>query len=110
LGMVLNGIATNLYMVGVGLFLMGLGSDSAINICFYFITETVESSARQKYSVLIQLFFCLGGVVNVLYFYWFHNWRMILWVFIFLPSIICFVVVALVVKDTPYFMIKLDSC
>jgi MFS family permease len=38
LGMILCAVSTNLYMVGVGLFLMGYGSDSAINICFYFIT------------------------------------------------------------------------
>ena len=41
LGMIIAAVATNIYMVGVGLFLMGYGSDSAINICFYFITETV---------------------------------------------------------------------
>lgn len=37
-GMVVAGLAPTLYIAGIGLFLMGLGSDSAINICFYFIT------------------------------------------------------------------------
>jgi OCT family organic cation transporter-like MFS transporter 4/5 len=38
LGMILIAIAQNIYMAAVGLFLMGYGSDSAINICFYYIT------------------------------------------------------------------------
>jgi MFS family permease len=88
-GMVLCGFGSNLYMIGIGLFLMGFGSDSAINICFYFITETVETKSRQKYSVFIQLFFCVGGLATVGYFYFLTNWRLILWIFIFIPSIIC---------------------
>lgn len=98
LGMILNGFASNLYLIGVGLFLMGFGSDSAINICFYFVTETVESQARQKYSVFIQLFFCLGGVVNVGYFYVFKNWRIILWLFMIIPSILCLIAIIWMVK------------
>lgn len=38
LGMILLALSPNLIMAGIGLFLMGYGSDSAINICFYFIT------------------------------------------------------------------------
>lgn len=37
-GMVVAALAPTIYIAGIGLFLMGLGSDSAINICFYFIT------------------------------------------------------------------------
>jgi hypothetical protein len=37
-GMVVAGLAPTLYIAGIGLFLMGLGSDSAIIMCFYFIT------------------------------------------------------------------------
>jgi MFS family permease len=41
LGMIIAVFSNNLYAAGIGLFLMGYGSDSAINICFYFITETM---------------------------------------------------------------------
>lgn len=41
LRMFLIAISQNIYMTAIGLFLMGYGSDSAINICFYYITETV---------------------------------------------------------------------
>jgi MFS family permease len=37
-GMILIAVSPNVYAAGVGLFMMGMGSDSAINICFYFIT------------------------------------------------------------------------
>lgn len=109
LGMVLLAVSTNLYMAGVGLFLMGYGSDSAINICFYFITETVETKSRQKYSIFIQIFFSLGGVINVGYFYIFKNWKIITWVFLIAPSLICLAVILKIVKDTPYFLVKLRS-
>lgn len=46
LGMIIAATAFNLQMVAVGLILMGYGSDSAINICFYFITETMEQKNR----------------------------------------------------------------
>lgn len=107
LGMIVSALAPNLAMVGIGLFLMGYGSDSAINICFYFITETMEAQSRQKYSILIQVFFCLGGVVNIAYFYFLKNWRVIMWIFLIAPSVLCIVVILRVVKDTPYFLIKL---
>lgn len=109
LGMVVAVAAPNLYVVGIGLFLMGYGSDSAINICFYFITETMESKNRQKYSILIQVFFSLGGLVNVGYFYLLKNWRVIMLIFLIAPSIVCLVLVIKVIKDTPYFLVKLCS-
>ena len=109
LGMILVGLAPNLVLVGVGLFLAGFGSDTAINICFYFVTETVGMEARQKHSVIIQFFFSLGGVVNVGYFYFFKNWRLIMWVFAIVPSLGCLVMVFLIVQETPFFLIKLKS-
>lgn len=108
-GMVIAALAPNLYVVGIGLFLMGYGSDSAINICFYFITETMEPQYRQKYSILIQVFFCLGGIVNIAYYYYLRNWRLIMWVFLIAPSFVCLLLIFKLIKDTPYFLVKLKS-
>ena len=38
IGMIMVAVSPNIYVVGVGLFIMGMGSDFAINICLYFIT------------------------------------------------------------------------
>ncbi len=108
-GMIVAVLAPNLYVTGVGLFFMGFGADSAVNICFYFITETMEAKYRQKYSILIQVFFCLGGIFNVAYYYLLTNWRLITWVFLIAPSIVCLLVIIKQVKDTPYFLIKLKT-
>lgn len=109
LGMIVAVLSPNLYGVGIGLFMMGYGSDSAINICFYFITETMEAKYRQKYSILIQVFFSLGGVVNIGYFYIFKNWKIITWIFLIVPSVICIILIVKVIKDTPYFLVKRNS-
>lgn len=109
IGMIVAVVASNIYLVGIGLFMMGFGSDSAINICFYFITETMESKHRQKYCILIQVFFSLGGVVNIGYFYIFRNWRSITWIFLIAPSVICMFIIFKIIKDTPYFLIKRKS-
>lgn len=105
LGMVIVGFASSLPMAGIGLFLTGFGSDSAVNICFYFITETVEDSLRQKYSVIIQFMFSLGGLGNVAYYAFIGDWRIIQWSFFILPSIIVLVSILWWVEDTPYFLV-----
>ena len=41
LGTILVAASVNIYMVAVGLFLGGMGSDAGINICFFFFGEAV---------------------------------------------------------------------
>lgn len=90
IGLSLIGIAPSLTLIGTGLFLAGFGMDTAINICFNFITEAVEDQLRQKHSVVIQFFFSLGGVVIIPYFYVLKNWRVVLWLFFIAPGVLCF--------------------
>lgn len=109
LGMILLALAPNFVLIGIGFFFMGYGADSAVNICFYFITETMEAQFRQKYSILIQVFFCLGGITNIAYYYILKNWKLVVWLFLATPSILCVAAIFKIVKDTPYFLIKLKS-
>lgn len=94
-------------MIGVGLFLMGYGCDSAINICFYFIMESVEEISRQKQSIIIQFLFSFGGVANILYFILCKDFHIVIAVFMLIPSIICLLAVFFFISDTPYYLIKL---
>ena len=57
IGMLIIGFSQNLVMAGIGLFLTGFGINSAQNVCFFFITETVENKLRQKYTILLEAFF-----------------------------------------------------
>lgn len=45
-GMLIVGFSQNLIMAGIGLFLSGLGCNTAYNICVFFITETVGGKQR----------------------------------------------------------------
>ena len=108
-GMFLVGFSTNLLMVGIGLFITGFGCDTAINICFNFITESVENRKRQKHSVIIQFFFSLGGVINIPYFFFIGNWRLIFWIFFILPALTCLFVIWKFIEDTPFFLIRLKK-
>lgn len=109
IGLVIVALGVNLYWVGIGLFLAGYGSDSGINICFYFITETMEAKRRQKFCILIQVFFCLGSVVNIGYYYILKDWKLVVWIFLVVPTVICMGVIWKMVKDTPYFLVKLND-
>lgn len=105
IGMLIVGFSQNLIMAGIGLFFSGLGCNTAVNICFYFITETVENKLRQKHSVLIQAIFSLAGVLNVLAYYFIRRWRFIYWGFYIIPSILIVIAVFFFIKETPFFLI-----
>lgn len=98
IGAIIVCFSHNMYFTFVGLFIMGFGSDVAINICFYFIAETVSDRSRMKHSVLIQFFFSFGCLVNVGYYYWIRDWRIIYLCFIILPGTICLLIILLFIQ------------
>ena len=98
IGTVIVCFSTNMYLTFIGLFVMGFGSDVAVNICFYFSAETVCDRSRMKHSVLIQLFFSLGCLVNVGYYYWVGNWRIIYFVFMIIPGGCCLLTILLFIQ------------
>jgi MFS family permease len=100
-GLLLTIFCVDLTMAAAGLFLMTLGIQNAFNVCFYFISETVSESHRESFSVAIQLFYGLGVLLNVLWFYTVADWQIIYCVFYFVPLMIVVFGVAYIVKDTP---------
>ena len=76
IGAIIVALSPNIYMIAVGMFFCGCGCDAGINICFFFFGEVVGDEKRQKYSVIVQIFFCLGAMVTTLFFYLINSWRL----------------------------------
>lgn len=87
-GAILVSVSPNVYVVAAGMFLCGCGCDAGINICFFFFGEVVGDEKRQKYSVIIQIFFCLGAMATTLFFYLIPSWRINWIILVTAPSII----------------------
>ena len=101
LGMGVTLFCVSLTMAAVGLFLITLGVQNAFNICFFFISETMTESTREKLEVIIQLFYGLGVLINVLWFFVIGDWQLIYAICYLLPLIGVIISFMLLVKDTP---------
>ena len=109
IGLVIAIFCQSLMMAGIGLFVASVGVQNAFNICFYFIAETVSEDFREKASVAIQLFYGLGVLLNVLWYYWIKDWQMIFVLFYFLPAVASVLGVVFIVRDTPNFQMMRKS-
>jgi MFS family permease len=109
IGLVIAIFCESLVMAGVGLFIASVGVQNAFNICFYFISETVSEDFREKASVAIQLFYGLGVLLNVVWYYWIKDWQMIFVLFYFLPAVASTLGVVIIVRDTPICLVMRNS-
>lgn len=60
IGVLIISISTSPSMVGIGYFLAGFGANPAITLCYSFINEQCLGTSRQKYGVIIQVFYAIG--------------------------------------------------
>jgi cytochrome c oxidase subunit IV len=68
----------------------------------------VGNRKRQKYSVIVQMFFTVGALVMTLFFYVIDNWR-INWCFLVVaPSLLTLVLIFMYIEETPQFLMKQD--
>ena len=109
IGLVIAIFCQSLMMAGIGLFIASVGVQNAFNICFYFIAETVSEDFREKASVAIQLFYGLGVLLNVIWYYWIKDWQMIFVLFYFLPAVTSVLGVVFIVRDTPICLVMRNS-
>jgi MFS family permease len=109
IGLVIAIFCQSLMMAGIGLFIASVGVQNAFNICFYFIAETVSEDFREKASVAIQLFYGLGVLLNVIWYYWIKDWQMIFVLFYFLPAVASVLGVVFIVRDTPICLVMRNS-
>ncbi len=101
LGMVILIPAVNLYMAAVGLFFGCLGISNGFIICFYFIVEIVADDKRESMSVICQIFYGVGVILDIFYFWLLRDWQLVLGFFFLLPGLVVLVILTLFVKDTP---------
>jgi hypothetical protein len=102
-------LMTSLLMAGIGLFIASVGVQNSFNICFYFISETVSEEFREKASVAIQLFYGLGVLLNVLWYFMVKDWQMIFVLFYFLPAVASVIGIVIIVRDTPICLVMRNS-
>jgi MFS family permease len=108
-GLVIAIFCQSLPMAGIGLFIASVGVQNAFNICFYFISETVSEEFREKASVAIQLFYGLGVLLNVLWYFMVKDWQMIFVLFYFLPAVASVIGIVIIVRDTPICLVMRNS-
>ena len=58
-----------LWMAGAGMFLCVFGGKNNFNVCLVYTAETVGKEKRQIFTVIIQTFYCVGGLANVAWYY-----------------------------------------
>jgi MFS transporter, OCT family, solute carrier family 22 (organic cation transporter), member 4/5 len=101
----LTSLADSPNLLGIGLFLVGFGTNPAITLCFSFINEVCIGHSRQKYGVGVQVAWAIGETSIALIFLTGLSWRAIMFILLGL-----FVVVGAAVElrllETPMFLLK----
>lgn len=100
-GLMLTIMCQTLTMAGIGLFITTCGIQNAFNVCFYFIAETMSEDYREKFSVAIQLFYGLGVLMNVLWYWWIADWQVIFVASYFAPLVVVIGGAIFFIRDTP---------
>jgi MFS family permease len=81
-------IGFHISIVALGLFLSGFGADAANSLTFLFFCEVVNNKKRQKYSILMQIFFTIGALVATTLFYWINDWRIVWSLIVVAPALV----------------------
>jgi hypothetical protein len=87
-GIIILLLSVNLYMVGIGSFFMGLGTNAAITLHYSFFKELVLGKTRSKMIIAIQVTFSLGVFLISLLSMQITNWKVTLGFFILIPSLL----------------------
>lgn len=66
----------------------------------------VNNSKRQKYSIVMQIFFTLGALAATTLFYFINNWRIIWCLIVIAPAIVEVIMIASYIEETPHFLVK----
>lgn len=78
----------NLVTVGIGGFLLGFGSNGAINVHYSFFKELITGKTRERMIIAVQLAFSLGISLISLLSYLIDNWKYTMAFFILVPSLL----------------------
>lgn len=61
---------------------------------------------RQKYSVIIQIFFTVGAMLTTLFFYLIPSWRLNWIILVAAPSTLQVILLWIYIEETPQFLLK----
>lgn len=83
-------ISMNLELVGIGSFMMGFGTNAAINLHYSFIKELVVDKLSQSMMIFLQVSFSMGIFFIALVSWLITDWKVSLGLTILLPSALLF--------------------
>lgn len=83
-------ISMNLELVGIGSFMMGFGTNAAINLHYSFIKELVVDKLSQSMMIFLQVSFSIGIFLIAMVSWLIPDWKVSLGLTILLPSALLF--------------------
>ena len=98
--------SVNLYMVGIGSFLMGFGANAATTLHYTFLKELLVGSFRERSYIIIQISFSIGIAAIAFLSMLIPNWKIIAGFFILLPCLLIIPFSLWIVEETPNFSLK----
>lgn len=96
----------NIWVTGFGLFLLNCGTDGAMKFSFNFLAEYYHPQLREKYSILIQVFYTLGYLLICGSSYFIADWRITAGIFIVLPAVAGFIFCVYYLPEIPRYLAK----
>lgn len=96
----------NIWVTGLGLFLVNCGTDGAMKFSFNFLAEYYDPQLREKYSIMVQVFYTLGYLIICGASYFIADWRHTTAYFIALPALIGFIFCICYLPEIPRYLAK----
>lgn len=84
LSVLLTCLADSPDMIGIGLFLIGFGTNPAITLCFSFINEVCLGKSRQQFGAGVQVAWAIGETTIALVFLTGLSWKAIMFILLIL--------------------------
>lgn len=105
-GSALSISSISIWVTGVGFFLFNCGADGAVRLSFNFLSEYYDPHLREKYSIIVQVFYSLGYLLVCISSYLISDWRVTAAIFIVLPAILGFIFCVYYLRETPRYLAK----
>ena len=101
----LVGSGSSLYLVGLGSFLVGSGTNAAVTLHYTFLKELCLGSFRERSIIILQIVFSLGVSLVALSCLLIPNWKIVAGLCIGLPAL-AVTVFSFMIEETPHFSLK----
>lgn len=87
-GLILLVSSFNLFMVGVGSFFMGMGTNAAITLHYTFLKELLSGKLRERSFLFLQVMFSIGIAFVALCSWFIYDWKIVAGVFMLIPAVL----------------------